>query len=102
MYFLPAVSQTQTSSPLASSRGRVLYVFSSAVMVVPLRLGGGSQKTRIFGQPEHHVEALDALAGAALDQVVDRGEDDRRLSLGGHADVDEVRAFDVVHVRRAL
>src|SRR6185503_18319519 len=31
MYFLPAVSQTQTSSPLASSRGSVLYVFSKLI-----------------------------------------------------------------------
>src|SRR5262245_13404760 len=33
MYFLPAVSQTQTSSPLASSSGSVLYVFSKLISV---------------------------------------------------------------------
>src|SRR5258706_13067832 len=102
MYFLPAVSQTQTSSAGARSGGRVLYVFSRGVMVVPLRLGGRSQESRILGQPAHEVEALDALAGAALDQVVDRRENDRGPAFGGHADVDEVRPLHVVHVRRSL
>src|SRR5437667_11765811 len=102
MAFLSPPSHQDTKMNSWECRKRTLVPWCLGGSYPSLGLGRGGEEAGVFGQAAHQVQALDALAGAAFDQVVDRGEDDRRLSLRRDAQVDEVRPLDVVDVGRAL
>ena len=55
-----------------------------------------------FVEAEDQVQVLDRLAGRALPEVVDRGEDEDPVVTGDHLDVALVGVPDVPHARRGI